>query len=280
MFQTLWNALLFHPFLNILTVLYKVLGNNLGWAVIVIAILIRLILTPAMKSQMTMSKKLAALKPKLDQLQKDYANNPTKLSEEQVKLYKDSGYNPLGCFASFLPQILVLYAMIQVINVVTNNTFDGLYPFVKDWVFGASELKMNLQFFSFDLVQSYTKLLVGKSYFAANLLPYLSLAVLVGAIQYFSTKFMQIMQGQVPVAKKKDDKAERTPEQMQTDMLSSMNIMFPALTVWITLTQPAVLGIYWFVQSIMLIVQYWFIDKEKFGDALKQTFWIKTKLNK
>lgn len=276
MFQTLWNTLLFHPFLNILTVFYKLFDGNLGWAVIVVAILIRLVLTPAMKSQMDMSKKLAALKPKLEKLQKEYANNQQKLAEEQVKLYRESGYNPLGCFASFLPQILVLYAMIQVINVVTNNTFDGLYPFIKTWVFGDATPMMSTQFYFLNLTQTYTALSQGGNYFATAALPYLALAVLVGVVQFFSSKFMQIIQGQAPV--KKNDNKEKTPEQMQMEMMNSMNVIFPALTVFITVSTPAVLGLYWLIQSIMLILQYWFIDKEKFVDTLKQTFWI-NKLN-
>jgi YidC/Oxa1 family membrane protein insertase len=272
MLSLIWNSILFHPFLNILVSLYQLLGHNLGWAVIVIAVLIRLVLSPAMKSQTEMSKKLAAMKPKLDKLQKDYANNPQKLSEEQMKLYKESGYNPLGCFASFLPQILVLYAMIQVINVVTNNNFDGLYPFVKDWVFGTSVPAIDTNFYFISLTQTYNGVIAG-NYLNPAGIPYLVLAISVGVIQFFSTKFMQIMQGQKPADVKKG--AEKTPEQMQSDMLNSMNIVFPFLTTFISLSSPAVLGLYWLVQSIMLILQYWFIDREKFVGALKQTFWIK-----
>lgn len=277
MFEFLWNLILFHPFLNLLVSLYQILGENLGWAVIVIAILIRLILTPAMKSQMDMSKKLAGLRPKLEKLQKDYANNQQKLAEEQVKLYKDSGYNPVGCLASFLPQILVLYAIIQVINVVTNNNFDGLYPFVREWVFGANTPSLNTTFFFFDLTKTYNGIVAGGSYLSLQALPYLLLAVFVGAIQFFATRFMQIIQGQMPV--KSDPNKEKTPEQMQADMMNSMNFMFPILTVFITVSTPAVLGIYWLIQSIMMIAQYVFIDKEKFVDTLLQTFWIKNKLN-
>jgi membrane protein insertase Oxa1/YidC/SpoIIIJ len=59
------------------------------------------------------------------------------------------------------------------------------------------------------------------------------------------------------------------------EMMNSMNVMFPFLTAFITLSTPAVLGFYWFIQSLMLILQYLFIDREKFVDTLKQTFWIK-----
>ena len=273
MLSSLWNALLFHPFLNLLVVLYKLLGNNLGWAVIIIAALIRLILIPAMKSQMDMSKKLAGLRPQLEKLQKEYANNQKKLSEEQVKLYKESGYNPLGCFASFLPQILILYAIIQVINVLTNNNFDGIYPFIRDWVFGTAAPSMSTNFYFISLTQTYTVLAKEVGYLSLQTLPYLLIAVFVGITQFFSTRFMQIIQGQMPVKGKKSK--ELTPEQSQMQMMSSMNFVFPFLTLFISLSTPAVLGLYWLVQSLMLVVQYVFIEKEKFVDTLKQTFYLK-----
>lgn len=277
MFTTIWNAVLFHPFLNILMLLYKLFGGNLGIAVIVIAIVIRAALIPASKKQMEMTKKMADIKPKLEKLQKQFANNPKKLSEAQMKLYKEAGYNPLGCVTSFVPQILVLYAIIQVINVVTKNNFDGLYPFVREWVFaGVASPVIGTQFLFFDLGQTYTLLAKDLGYFALEGIPYLVLGVLVGAIQFLTTKYMQIMQGQVPVKPKKGQK--QTPEQMQAGMLNSMNYIFPLMTIFITVTTPAILGIYWLVQSLMMIVQYLLIDKQKFIDATKQIFSFK-KLN-
>lgn len=269
MLATIWNTILFHPFLNVLVALYHLFNDNFGWAVVVIAIVTRLILIPASKKQMEMTKKMSSLRPRLAKLQKQFANNPQKLSQEQMKLYKEVGYNPLGCVTSFVPQILILYAIIQVINVVTKNNFDGLYPFVREWAFGAIQSPtLHTGFLFFDLTAVYTTLAKEFGYLSLIGLPYLILAVLVGAVQYVSTKFTQIMQGQKVVK----TKGQKTPEQMQMEMMNSMNILFPIMTVVITVSMPAVLGIYWLVQSLMFIVQYWFIDKKEFMSALKQVF--------
>ncbi|MCK9368839.1 YidC/Oxa1 family membrane protein insertase [Candidatus Dojkabacteria bacterium] len=296
MLATIWNTILFFPFLNILTLLYKVLGENLGLAVIVIAIIIRLALIPSSKKQMDMSKKLAEMKPKLDKIQKLYANNKKKLSEEQVKLYKESGYNPVGCFTSFIPQILVLYAIIGVINVVTKVNVNGLglyignglYPFVSNWVFPHANSAMcvvpydanitycityNLKFFFFDLSRIAKDIV-----FKVEGIQYVVLAILVGFVQYISTKFMQIMQGQAPVASKKPH--EKTPEEAQAQMMNSMNYLFPLMTIYFTIITPSVLGIYWLIQSLMMVVQYYIIDPKKFMTTLKQVFTFKfPKLN-
>jgi YidC/Oxa1 family membrane protein insertase len=277
MLATIWNTILFYPFLNVLTLLYKILGENLGLAVIVIAIIIRLALIPSSKKQIDMSKKLAEMKPKLDKIQKLYANNKQKLSQEQVKLYKESGYNPVGCFTSFVPQILVLYAIIQVINVVTKVNWDGagLYPFVRDWVFPniavGGQINFNIKFLFFDLAQ--TAKVIGFNNVAV--IPYIVMALLVGFVQYVSTKFMQIMQGQAPTAAKKGQ--AKTPEQTQAQMMNSMNYLFPLMTIYFTIITPSVLGIYWLIQSLMMVVQYYIIDPKKFMTTLKEVFTFKFK---
>ncbi|MBI2357294.1 YidC/Oxa1 family membrane protein insertase [Candidatus Dojkabacteria bacterium] len=274
MFATLWNALLFHPFLNILVASYNVLWDNLGLAVIFIAILIRFVLIPSVKSQTEMTRKMSSLKPELAKLQKKYANNQKALAEEQMKLYKRIGYNPLGCLGSFLPQILMLYAIIQVINVVTKNNFDGLYPFIRDWVFnGANDILINTQFLTIDLAKNFTVVSKEFGYFNIASISYLVLALLVGITQFLSTKFMQHLQGQSSIpAKKKNSNEPPSPEELQTQMMSSMNLMFPFMTFFITLTTPAVLGLYWLVQSVMLIVQYFIIDKKRSIETVNLLF--------
>ena len=70
MFSTVWNNVIYYPILNLLIVFYDLLFDNLGLAIIVIAILIRLLLLPLMKRQTEMTKKMSSLKPEIDKLQK------------------------------------------------------------------------------------------------------------------------------------------------------------------------------------------------------------------
>ncbi len=279
MLANIWNTILFYPFLNILLLFYGLFGNNLGWAVIVLAILIRLALIPSTKSQTEMTKKLANIKPELDALQKKYGNNKEKLAQEQMKLYKNSGYNPLGCLGSMVPQILILYVMIQVINVVTGNHFDGIYPMVKDFVFGANFTDINTHFYFLDLSKTFNQVTSEFGY-TLPALPYLVTALLVGFTQFVSTKFMQLMQNPTPKKNDKKKEGELSPEEMQAQMMNSMNAIFPLMTIFITLTTPAVLGVYWLAQSVMLIAQYFFLDKEKSMNAVKSLFKINLIKNK
>lgn len=273
MLGTLWHNLLFLPFLNLMMVFYHVLGSNFGLAVIAMAILIRLLLIPSTRKQMDMMRKMSGLRPRLEKLQKKYGANQQKLAQEQMKLYKEVGYNPLGCLGTLLPQIFILYVIIQVINVVTHNSFDGLYPFIKDFVFGgAKELAINTSFWFIDLTKNYSQIASESGYFATEGIAYFVLAALVGYIQFISTKFMQKMQGAAEPKKKGKKDEQMSPEEMQAQMMGSMNAIFPIMTGIITLSTPAILGVYWLAQSVMFIVQYFIIDKEKSMLALQGLF--------
>lgn len=261
----IWNNFLFYPVLNVLLVLYQFLGENLGWAVIVLAIVVRLLLIRSTRKQMEMTKTMSTLKPKMDELNKKYGNNKEKLAQEQIKLYKETGYNPLGCLTNFVPQMIILIVVIQVIRIVTINDIGvGVYPFVENLVIaGEKDFVLNTNFYNiWDLSKTYTPIAQEYGYLAKQALPYLLLAVAVGFIQYISTAFMQAMQETKIVKKSKPDE-QMSPEEMQKQMMKSMTKIFPLLTAYITLTVPSILGLYWLAQSVMLVVQYYFIDKEK-----------------
>ncbi len=220
-----------------------------------------------------MTKTMATLKPQLEKLNKKYANNKELLAKEQIKLYKETGYNPLGCLFNFIPQMIILIVIIQVIRVVTTeNSYEGIYPFVESWINGdMKDFVIDTRFYLWDLGKNYMTIAGEYGYLASQGIAYLILALLVGFVQFISSKFMQAMQNaDTKENKKKVNKDEpMAPEEMQKQMMKSMTTIFPLLTIYITLTVPSVLGIYWFVQSLMLVVQYYFIDKKKTIETFK-----------
>ena len=241
-----------------------------------------------------MTSKMAQLKPELDKLQKKYANNPQKLSEEQMKLYKKVGYNPLGCIGSLLPQLIILSVLIGVIRAVTSNDVTGLYPFVMDWVSnGTGVFNINTGFLGLDMTQAYSSLkeTLGVTFFDVQVLPYLVLAVVVGIVQFVTTKLTTILQNPDSVNKKKkkkkggllklDDKGEPDMTSMQDSMQGSMLLMFPIMTIFVSISAPAALGIYWIIQSLMVLAQYFILDFDKSKKGV-QNLWtvFKSKLNK
>jgi YidC/Oxa1 family membrane protein insertase len=268
-----------------MVVLYHILFSNLGLAIIAIAIISRLALIPLTKTQTEMTRKMAQLKPELDKIKEKYKNNPEKLSQEQMKLYKKVGYNPLGCLGTFIPQIIILSVLIGVVRAITNNNTEGIYDFVLNWVSnGTGEFTINPNFLGLDLTQIYTTLSRDSGRFAPQAIPYLVLALIVGAVQFVTTKLTTVLQNPEAVnnkKKSKKDKDEPNMEDMQESMQKSMMFMFPLMTIFITISAPAALGVYWITQSIMLIAQYFILDFDGSKKGIQNLFTqIKSKYGK
>lgn len=78
--------------------------------IIVATILIRLCTLPVTKIMTNNQKKMAALQPEIDKLQKKYKNDPNTLAMKQQQLMKEANYNPLGGCLPMIVQLIVLMA--------------------------------------------------------------------------------------------------------------------------------------------------------------------------
>jgi YidC/Oxa1 family membrane protein insertase len=265
MFAAIWQNVFYLPVLNLLVIFHNILFDNLGLAIIAIAVIFRLILLPLMKRQTEMTRKMASLKPQIDALQKKYKNNPEKLSQEQIKLYKKVGYNPLGCLVTFLPQLLILSVLIQVIRNVTDSNLDGIYPFIKSWLENGNSLTINTNFLVWDLTKSFNDISAEFGRVSLQSFYYMLLAVLVGVSQFFMSKFTQVMQDPSATGDKKTKKKEGdiSAEEMQKKMSQSFTWILPFTTIFIAISAPAALSLYWAIQSFMLVIQYMLLDWDK-----------------
>lgn len=283
MFSTIWNTVFFNPLLNLMILFYHFLGDNLGLAILGIAILLRIAMIPLVKKQTNMTKKMSALKPQLEEIQKKYANNKEKLSQEQVKLYKKEGYNPLGCIGTFIPQLIILSVLIGVIRAVTDSNLEGLYPFVQNIIDFSKDFKIEPSLFPFldgawrnltgnvndtslyfiNLTKSYKDISTQfESKIAVEALPYIGLTILVGISQYFTSQVTQKMQN-ISTPKKSNTSKDSPMEGMQASMQKSTMFLLPLMTMFFTISMPAALGFYWMIQSLLLVVQYMTLDFNK-----------------
>jgi YidC/Oxa1 family membrane protein insertase len=99
--------------LNFLLSLYALLGRNFGLSIIVFTVAVRLITLPVQMRQMQSARKSQELQPELQELQRKYKNDRDKLAEEQMKLYREKGVNPLGCLLPTLIQFPIWIGLYQ-----------------------------------------------------------------------------------------------------------------------------------------------------------------------
>jgi YidC/Oxa1 family membrane protein insertase len=96
---------------------YKVLGD-IGLAIVALTIAIRLLIVPVFRAQIVSQRRMQLLQPELKAIQQKYRGDRQKISEEQLRLYRERGVNPAaGC----LPTLLTLVLLIPMYSVFSGG---------------------------------------------------------------------------------------------------------------------------------------------------------------
>ena len=116
-----------------LDLIYSWTGNY-GWAVLIFTLIIRLLLTPLdIKSRRSM-KRMTALQPRIDELNKKYANDKEKLNRKMGELYKAEKVNPLSGCLPMLIQFPILFAMFAVMREIANEETVAMILSIKEGI--------------------------------------------------------------------------------------------------------------------------------------------------
>jgi YidC/Oxa1 family membrane protein insertase len=96
------------------------LGPNWSWglAIVGLTVIVRLILFPVTWKQFSSAQAMAAVQPKIKELQRKYKNDRAKLQQETMKLYQEHHVNP---FASCLPLLLQLPVFIALYAAISGR---------------------------------------------------------------------------------------------------------------------------------------------------------------
>ena len=212
-----WLAKLMLAFLSLL---HGYVLFDWGLAIICLVIVVRTLLHPiTRKSQISMQrfgKKTAALQPELEKLKKKYGDDPKRMQQEQMRLWKEHGVSPLGCLG-FLPMFLqtpiwiALYAMLYfVFDLRQEPAFFGVFQLFWDWHF-LGDLSAADQFITLPFQGRFWMF----DYSAINVLP-----LVMGAVFFFQQKYMS------PPPSPSMSKEQVTQQKMMKIM---MVVMFPLM---------------------------------------------------
>jgi len=97
-----WVAPLTGFFSWLLVAFYGVIPNY-GVVIILLTIMVRVVTIPIMSRQMRSMERMKELQPKLKEIQAKFSDDKAKQSEQTMKLYRETGVNPLG---GYLPMLL------------------------------------------------------------------------------------------------------------------------------------------------------------------------------
>jgi YidC/Oxa1 family membrane protein insertase len=96
-------------------------SSGLAWglSIVILVMLIRLLLVPLFVKQVNAQRKMAKHAPQLQELRKKYKGDKQRLNEETMKFYKENGVNPLAGCLPMIPQMIVFFALFNVLRAIT-----------------------------------------------------------------------------------------------------------------------------------------------------------------
>ncbi|MGW5618975.1 membrane protein insertase YidC [Streptomyces sp. NPDC003877] len=119
-----WVIVQFH------TVYGAIFGPDTGWAwglsIVSLVILIRICLIPLFVKQIKATRAMQTLQPEMKKIQERYKNDKQRQSEEMMKLYKETGTNPLSSCLPILAQSPFFFALYHVLNSIASNDTIGV----------------------------------------------------------------------------------------------------------------------------------------------------------
>ncbi len=259
----------------VLNFIYNFVGNY-GLALIIFTVLLKLAMLPMSIKQQKTLKKNTKIQAEVKVLQDKYANDPVRLNQEMMDLYKSENMSPFsGCLGSILQFIIILSIFFLVSRPLTfmlhvdSEVVNGYIKEIQEQKAekasyqeiavirekGAEDerVRINMDFLGLDLSQVPSQ---NYSDWKVFIIP-----VLYVITSIVSMKLTTNMQN---AKKDKEEKpADKGDEEGDTmaEMNKTMNYMMPFMSVSIALIAPLGLALYWFVNNLIMIVERLVINK-------------------
>ena len=241
-----------YPLANLLLLFYNFLGHQTVAAIAVLTILIRLLILPLTLGQQRSARKMQELQPEVEKLKKKYGKDKERLSQEQMKLWKEAGINPAGGCLPMLIQLPIMIGLYQAIMYCVPSTPLQLFQFsqhIYKWLPGVVGLvPLQSTFLGMDLGQP-PSIIQWWSY---------ALPALVLATTWLQQKLLA-----PPTA---------SGDQSQTGMMNQqMQIMMPLMFGIIALQYATGLSIYFIISNLIGMAQFYFIRKDRDSEGAKSS---------
>jgi len=233
---SLFNTIVFQPILNLLIWLYNVLpGNDIGLAIIVLTILVKVVLFPFSKAQIRQQRALQDVQPKIDEIRSRLKDDKEGQAKELMELYKREKVNPASSCLPLLIQLPIFIGLFEALrDGLASRSMNLLYPFVAN--------PGSINHFMFGLVD------LSK--------PNYVLAVVAGAVQFWQSwqMFRKPSVVAAPPAEVKGSEGAKD-ENMSAMMNKQMMYIMPVVTIFIGISLPGGLALYWIVMSLLTVAQ-------------------------
>lgn len=249
---TLYNHLIYIPLFNLLVYIYDTVpGNDIGVAIILLTLLVRLVLYKVNGKAIKSQREMQELQPEIKEIQRKYRDNKEKQAQELMSIYQKHKINPFGGCLPLLIQFPIIIALYQVfLHGFRDESLGMLYPFVPN--------PGHLEAVSFGGIVDLSH-------------PVFALAILAAVLQYFQTAtLMHVAKEKEALPQAGENMSPEEKAQEFTQALSkNMMYMMPVVTFVFGMTMPSGLALYWSVTTLFAIAQQYLIIKKRKQEAEK-----------
>lgn len=234
----LWQTLVVWPMARSLVWIDSALQSvgipeHWGFSIILFTIFIRVLMLPLTFTQIRGMQAQKDLQPKIQELQKKYGKDREKMAQEQMKLYREAGVNPLSGCLPLIVQMPILFGLYSALIALSPNITNASFFWIPD--LGFPRYTQGLSWIRDDFTNGDL----------GHLLAYLVLPALLMASQYSMQKWM------TPATPSTGNNQQNMTKQIGT----MMTLMFG----FFTLQVPAGLSLYWVTSNLLQILQQWLI---------------------
>lgn len=210
--------------LRLLNLIHDHVYANYGVAIILLTLIVKIVFWPVTHKGTESMRRMASVQPEMTQIREKYKDNPQKMQQAMMALYKEHKINPIGGCLPMLVQIPVFFALFVVLRIAIELRFADFL-----WIHDLSAPERIFEFgFAIPLL----------GWDALNILPLLM------------TVTMIIQQKMTPTA--------GDPQQQKI-----MMIMMPAMMLFFLYNFASGLALYWTTQNILMIVQQLIYKRRK-----------------
>lgn len=226
MIKTFFVTTFFQPLYNFLVFLADVLpGHDVGLAIVLMTILVRLALFPIYHKSTKTQAKLKEIEPELKALKEKHQDREAQ-ARAMMELYKQHGINPFSGFVLLLIQLPIILSLYYVFKDNLSVHIDLVYSFV-------------------NFPETINPLFLGKLDITAKSL---ILALIVGA-----TQFIQMQLALPPLSPKKPGEKQTFSDDMSRSMQMQMKYFLPVMIIFIARSLPIAISLYWITSNLFSI---------------------------
>ena len=246
---------MFEFFANIfgyaLNFIYNIV-NNYGIAIIIFTIILKAIMIPMNLKQQKTMKKSAKIQVKSKEIQEKYGNDPVRMNQELMDLYKAENMSPFsGCLSSIIQFIVIIsifFVVSRPLTFMKHIDSDTINKYTQEITENNDNQRKNYMEIAIirEKAQQDENVNLNMNFLGLDLIT-----------SFISMKITSNMNG---MNKKEENKVEQKTDDgkeeiAMEEMNKTMARMAPIMSVSISMIAPLGLALYWFVSNILMIIE-------------------------